>query len=85
MRVASSASMTTSSGKTLVTIEMRPRTTRDTWGKPRVGCSRANALKKYPSRAAAYGTREYPSSSANTDPNALQRIMTVNTAATPGP
>ena len=56
--VVISASITRPSGRRLHTIEMTPSTTRDTCGNRAVGCSRPNMLKKYPSRAAAYGMRE---------------------------
>ena len=37
---------------------------KETYGNPRLGCNLANTLKKEPSAAAAYGTREYPSITA---------------------
>src|SRR5690554_6786576 len=42
-------------------------------------------LKKYPSRAAAYGILEYPSRRAKTEPKAVHRIMAVKIVATPSP
>src|SRR5208282_1266533 len=59
------------------TIEVAPRASSATCGKRFVGCTRANTEKKFPSNAAAYGTREYPSVAENTDPNASTRISAV--------
>src|SRR5436305_6792074 len=85
IRVVINASITIPSDTNPARIERTPSTTSETLGNPWVGWSRANTLKKYPSFAAAYGTREYPSNRANTEPNAVHRIIAVNSVATPGP
>src|SRR5271168_2176722 len=43
------------------TIEVAPKASSATCGKRFVGCTRAKTEKKFPSSAAAYGKREYPS------------------------
>src|SRR5271170_1325381 len=85
-RMASTAAITVrnlnSSAKTNVNA---PRNNSETCGKRFFGCTRANTLKKLPSKAAEYGTREYPSSEENTDANAIHKIITVAKRAAPLP
>src|ERR1700721_3775243 len=55
-------------------IDAAPRANREICGKRFVGCTRAKTEKKFPSNAAAYGTREYPSVAEKIDPNAKTKI-----------
>src|SRR5271155_3985567 len=64
-----------------MTIDVPPSANSETYGKRFVGCTRAKIEKKFPSSAAAYGTREYPSVAENTDPNAATRISAVASVA----
>src|SRR5579862_969800 len=61
----------------LNTKPIAPRNNNDTYGKFFVGCNLANTLKKAPSRAAANGTRLYPSVVANKEANATKSITPV--------
>src|ERR1700740_3193498 len=63
------------------TIEVPPKASSATCGKRFVRGRFANREKKFPSSAAAYGTREYPSVAENTDPNASTRISAVASVA----
>src|SRR5580692_13117909 len=58
-----------------------PRTRSEMYGKCLVGCRRPNAGKKLPSRAAEYGTREYPSKTENTEASAIHRTIHVAACA----
>src|SRR5580704_14342657 len=61
-RIARMARITENKSKNKhTTIEVAPKASNATCGKRFVGCTRANTEKKFPSNAAAYGTREYPS------------------------
>ena len=60
---AVSTLMTVSSGKSVAGSASRPSAKQRTFGNRFVGCSCANGARKSPSRAAAYGTRDAPSSS----------------------
>src|ERR1700693_3954677 len=62
-------------------IDAAPKASSEMCGKCFVGCTRAKTEKKFPSSAAAYGTREYPSVAEKTDPNASTRIKTVASVA----
>src|ERR1700739_5163192 len=46
-----------------------------------VGCKRPKIGKKFPSSAAEYGTREYPSNTENTDATAIHNTIPVATDA----
>ena len=65
----------------LNTKAITPNPMSATCGKFFVGCNFANTLKNSPSFAAAYGTREYPSITANKLAKAIQRIKMVPTVA----
>ena len=58
-------------------IDAAPNANREICGKCLVRCTRANAEKKLPSSAAAYGTREYPNVAEKIEPNAKTRINAV--------
>src|SRR5450755_4394795 len=58
-------------------IDVPPSAKSETYGKRFVGCKRAKIEKKFPSSAAAYGTREYPSVAEKIEPNASTRIRPV--------
>src|SRR5271156_4253931 len=60
-----------------MTIDVPPSANSDTYGKRFVGCRRAKIEKKFPSRAAAYGKREYPSVAEKIEPKASTRISVV--------
>src|ERR1700722_1660464 len=63
------------------TMDVAPSASSATCGNRFVGCTFANTEKKFPSSAAAYGTREYPSVAEKTDPNASTRISAVASVA----
>ena len=77
---ASNTEITVLSVKKLPIAVMRPITSSATWGSGVAGAA-ANGRKKSPSAAALYGTREPPSSPANTEPNAVMQTRTVTTSA----
>src|SRR3984957_19199766 len=85
-RIASTAAITVlnlnSSANTNVSA---PRNNSDTCGNRFFGCTRPNTLKKFPSSAAEYGTREYPNSDENSDANAIHKIIPVANFAAPPP
>ena len=81
MRVTSRPLITSPSGRKLNATLSTPSNSREMCGKFFVGCSRAKTEKKLPSFAAAYGMREYPSSSAKQLPNAVHNTSVVKTLA----
>src|SRR6185437_5211861 len=66
-------------------IAVAPSASSEICGNFFVGCTRPNTAKKFPSSAAAYGTREYPSVAEKIDPSAVNKISAVATSAQPLP
>src|SRR6266478_602663 len=58
-----------------------PSASSEKCGKCFVGCSRPKIGKKFPSSAAEYGTREYPSNTENTEASAIHNTIPVATDA----
>ena len=58
-------------------IDAAPKASSEMCGKCLVGCTRAKTEKKFPSNAAAFGTREYQSVAEKIDPNAKTKISAV--------
>src|ERR1700679_2401496 len=85
IRNTTSAAITSASEKKQNTQAIPANTSNDTYGNPRVGCNRPNTAGKFPSRAAANGIREYPSSSENTLANAVTITSTAPSLPIPIP
>src|SRR5271170_4982247 len=85
-RIARIAAITVSKrNKMLKRNASPPSTSNETWGKCLVGCNLPNTEKKFPSSAAEYGTREYPSSSEKIDASAIHKTIQVTKCAAKGP
>src|ERR1700682_5842773 len=85
-RMARTAAMTVLSLKSKAERKVRvPRNRSEMCGNFFCGCTRAKTRKKFPSSAAEYGTREYPSNEENTEAKAIQRTMAVEKRAAPEP
>ncbi|HEX3462947.1 MAG TPA: hypothetical protein VHS78_02675 [Candidatus Elarobacter sp.] len=80
-----SALITRSSGSSEAGSASRPIVTSETAGNRPLGCSRANAGRKSPSSAAAYGTRDAPSSRPYVEANAVIRTASVTAIANGAP
>src|SRR5258707_13541348 len=76
MRMTTSAVITSTRRKTQNSAATVPSVSNETFGNRPLGWTLANRRKKFPSVAAAYGTREYPSKREKTDENATQMIST---------
>src|SRR6478672_3825787 len=85
IRVVRRASITVNKGSRVNTIERIPTNNRDVCGNCFVLWIRPKTEKKLPSRAAAYGMREYPSIKAKQQANAVQSTITVKQLAIFGP
>src|SRR5216684_9203611 len=57
------------------------RTSKEICGKCFVGCTRPKTGKKFPSRAAEYGTRDAPSKTENAEATAIHKIIPVTKRA----
>src|SRR5579871_3065818 len=75
--VTISALMTTSRAKKHAKADKMPTKSTEKAGNCRFGCNRAKTLKNRPSAAAAYGTREYPRSTANKEASVVHSTSTV--------
>src|SRR5271169_3850521 len=62
-----------------------PSASSDIYGKCLLGCRRPKIGKKFPSTAAEYGTREYPSKTENTEASATHRTIQVAACAACAP
>src|SRR6266404_3393124 len=77
-RIARTAVITVFSLKSkLKTNVSAPRNNSEMCGNFSLGCTREKTRKKFPSNAAEYGTREYPSIEEKSDANAIHRIISV--------
>jgi hypothetical protein len=81
MMTASSTLMTVVRARKLPTAVITPIASKEMRRKSCLGCSRPDTPKNRPSRAAWNGTRDPPSSPANTEAIAVIRMSTVTTSA----
>src|SRR5580692_2212263 len=85
-RIASTAAITVLNlNSRLKTNVSAPRNNSEMCGNFSLGCTRANTRKKFPSSAAEYGTREYPSIDEKSDANAIHKTIKVAKRAAPEP
>src|SRR5689334_1924449 len=79
--ITMSALISTSRFNKQQSAEQTPMNTRENVGNLPVGCNWENGRKNLPSTAAANGTREYPSSKANSEAKVVQSISSVANCA----